>query len=142
MNRRPVARPLALVVLLLGALATAGCADDPRPPVSPFPGTWALDAKATADRMKDLGQDPDVAAIEASKMTMEVRSDGTYRVNADGAVKATGTWKGTKTELTLSAKTEDGKPVEGARDRTAVLHEGSLLFEVSSTTQPMVMRKR
>jgi hypothetical protein len=131
-------------LVLAGALVLAACGEDEKPVVkgSPFPGTWALDANATAARMKDLGLEPDVAAIEKSAMTIEIRSDGTYSATADGAVQATGTWKGVESELTLEVLTEAGKPVKDAPARAAVLHEGALVFESSATTQPLVMRRR
>jgi major membrane immunogen (membrane-anchored lipoprotein) len=135
-----VTRALVLAVALL--LAACGGDEKPAANPSPFPGTWALDANATAARMKDLGLEPDVAAIEKSKMTIEIKPDGTYRATADGAEQATGTWKGAESELTLEVLTEGGKPVKDAPARAAVLHEGALVFESSATTQPLVMRRR
>jgi hypothetical protein len=130
------------------ALLLASCGDDgpaPKEAPSPFPGTWTLDAGATAARMKDLGLDPDLPAIERSALTIEIRADGTYRgqVSADdGLHHATGTWTAKEPELTLVVLAEDGKPPAKPDTKTATLVDGRLLFDTSETTQPLVLRRR
>jgi hypothetical protein len=141
----PTNRALALALALPFLLCACGD-DGPKPKdVSPFPGTWVLDAPATADRMKDIGVDPDVKAIERSAFTIEIKADGTYRGQVsgdDGLHHATGTWTAKDDDVSLVVVAEDGKPPAKPDTKTATLHEGRLLFDASETTQPLVLRRR
>jgi hypothetical protein len=106
---------------------------------------YELDAPATLERMKQAGVEKTLAEVATVQVRLELKADGTFvsRATAGNDVfSAAGRWRTSLDQITLETLEENGQKRDPPDEKTGTYRDGALHFDVTETTQPIVLRKR